>query len=541
MPHSDTPPPDRLPAIKTVHTGRRGRLAGLLTFVILLLPVIALKVYIVKYPLRWTNKDGVAFLWARNFKRENQIHYKTVILGDSSTNAAFASELLGEDVINLAVRSMAPSDIYWFFKECLSRNGIGIETVYIDFYATHFFFTSGSVGWITSQLDFHDIDDEFEYLISLRKLEDKDWFSVCNRWLQARFGIKPYLPYLKNIGSQRREQNKKDLQRQWFHRGSEVTRTVEEWNPDNDTRNYYFYSSKGHNWLHFAPSHVQDFYYRQLLELCTERNIRIRIQALPITFEHYGPAYWDEFRAYHDEILAGYDNWTLDTAAELSGGFSIGDFADDHHFNNHGSLKFSRMIRERHPEDFAEGAVIPVSDNTLAGLEDYICMENRADMILQWIQGTGQSEGGVPLSALFITRNSHVLEEDWQLAAVLRKDYSMYEEGLVGIADGTACFFSGDSHSARLTQGDGSSLTFADGAISLSAFDDGRKMQCRLSYLKDDQPYSELFYFPTDGVDLFVLVFNNRIGNLVTSKSFRFTGWSYRLQKVESAVSDKVN
>ncbi|MBQ6565863.1 MAG: hypothetical protein IJL80_02300, partial [Treponema sp.] len=250
--------------------------------------------------------------------------------------------------------------------------------------------------------------------------------------------------------------------------------------------------------------------------------------------ENYGPGYWDEFRAYHEEALAGYGKWTLDTSPELAsattGGYPIGDFADDHHFNNHGSLKFSRMIRERYPEDFAEGAVMPVSDNTLAGLEDYLCMENKADMILQWMQGTGRSEGGVPLSALFITRNGHTLEEDRQLAAVLGAEYPGYEESLVGLGgDGSACYFTGDGHTASLSSSGGSSLTLADGDVSLSAFDDGRKICARLQTVENGQPRSEEIASPEDGADLFVLVFNNRTGSLVTSKSFRFTGWSYVL------------
>ncbi len=521
------------PASKTVRRGRKGKLVVLLTLALFFLPVIAVKVYIVKYPLRWTNRDGVAFLWARNIKRKKQTHYRTVILGDSSTNAAFVPELLGEDVINLAVENMAPSDIYWFFREYLSRNEIGVETVYIDFYARHFW-SGNTLGGITSQLDFHDVCDELEYLVSLRKFKDEDWFSAYNKWLDARFGIAPYCPYLKNIGSQRREQNKKTMQQQGFHRGSEVTRTVKEFYPDNATRNLFYYSVQEHKWLHFAPSPLQDFYYRKLLELCIERNIKIRIQVLPISLEHYGSAYWDEFQAYHSEILAGYDNWTLDTSPELAAAtpnrYSVGDFADDHHFNNHGSLKFCRMIRERYPEDFAEGAVMPVSDNTLAGLEDYLCMENRADMILQWIQGTGQSEGGVPLSALFITRTGHALEEDWRLAAVLRKEYPSYTEGLVTWGtDDAACFFSGDGHTASISALGLYSAKFLDEDMQITAYDDGRKIRARLKNTEEGQIRSEEVTSSEDGADLFVLVLNKRTGKLVTCKSFLFTGWSYKL------------
>ncbi|MBQ9538054.1 MAG: hypothetical protein IJU95_02190, partial [Treponema sp.] len=108
---------------KPARMSRRGKLAVLLTLVLFFLPVIAVKVYIWKYPLRWCNDTGVKFVWARNFVRKNHgAGYNVVVLGDSDTNAAFAPELLGEDVLDLAVFSTEPHDDYYVFKEYLSHN-----------------------------------------------------------------------------------------------------------------------------------------------------------------------------------------------------------------------------------------------------------------------------------------------------------------------------------------------------------------------------------------------------------------------------------
>lgn len=265
-----------------------------------------------------------------------------------------------------------------------------------------------------------------------------------------------------------------------------------------------------------------------------QHGIRIRVLDLPGAASTCKLSYTIDLVAYYKDILAEYRLWSFDASDDLLsdiGVFTIGDYADGFHMNNHGSLKFSRMIRERYPEDFAEGAAMPVSDNTLAGLEDYLCMENRADMILQWIQGTGQSEGGVPLSALFITRNGHSLEEDWNLARVLREEYPAYAEGLVAWGKGdAACYFSGSVRTAALScDGGAASLSFSDGTVSLSAFDDGRNFRARLHTTEDGQPRTQELSVP-DGADLYAIVLNTRSGKLVTCKSFRFTGWSYRLQ-----------
>ncbi|MBP5465309.1 MAG: DUF1574 family protein [Treponema sp.] len=528
---------------------RSSRVFKLLLVVFLfLLPVIAVKVYIAKYPLRWCNETGVKFVWARNFVREKQEnYYRVVTIGDSDTNAAFAPELLGEDVLDLAVHASNPSDAYYVFKEYLSHNQIP-ETVYIAFYPWHFRYISpGSIITGTAIMtNLFNMTDELEYLSNARKYGNVYRKDIKGYFDYRFFSIEKYWVYLRNSGYEKRfVSNKTALSKQNFHRGTATTRCVAVYNPQIESILNYLYgteteeNSAPKNWRHFTVSDLQDFYYRKLLALCREQGIFIRILALPQMYANYGEKYWDEFKSYHEKILAGYNAWSFDTSRDLvadTSGFTAGDFADPHHMNNHGSLKFSRMIRERYPEDFAEGAVMPVSDNTLAGLEDYLCMENQADKILQWIQGTGRAEGGVPLSALFITRNDHALEEDWQLAAVLQEEYPAYAESMRAFGkDCGACYFTGDGHTAVLSaDGGASALSFSDscpgGDIGLTAFDDGRSFRIRLQTMENGQPCTEGFS-SKDGTDLFVLVFNNRTGTLVTSKSFHFTGWSYKLQE----------
>ncbi|MBQ3801358.1 MAG: hypothetical protein II837_13815, partial [Treponema sp.] len=95
------------------------------------LPVLALKLYIWKYPMRWCNDTGVKFLWARNFVRKKHgAYYRVVTIGDSDTNAAFVPELLGEDVLDLAIHATEPHDDYYVFKEYLAHNEAP-EVVYI--------------------------------------------------------------------------------------------------------------------------------------------------------------------------------------------------------------------------------------------------------------------------------------------------------------------------------------------------------------------------------------------------------------------------
>ena len=121
---------------------------------------------------------------------------------------------------------------------------------------------------------------------------------------------------------------------------------------------------------------------------------------------------------------------------------------------------------------------------------------------------------------------------------MLREEYPAYAEGLVAWGNGdAACYFSGetpvsisgDNRTATLSRdGGAASLSFSDGAISLSAFDDGRNFRARLHTTEDGQPRTQELSVP-DGADLYAIVLNTRSGKLVTGKSFRFTGWSYRL------------
>gem|GEM_PF-4631638 len=531
---------------------RSNRILKILLIVFLFfLPVLALKVYIWKYPLRWSNNPS--FIWTKDFVRKRHSeYYKTVIIGDSTTNASFIPEIIGEDVLDLARSGNSPSNMYYVLKQYLSHNKAP-EKIYLAFYSWHFYRINAFTLGVMNR--YFTPEDEAEYLRNIIRFNDTPEYSPESKqqgyqnYLRYRLvNFTTYLPYLKNSGySNRLEENRKILDKITSHRGTYTTRVVTHWEPSVQTAYNAIYGqtenhSGNHNWRHFTVSPLQDFYYKKILDLCKERGIFIRIQVLPIPLENYGPGYWDEFRAYHEEALAGYDSWTLDTSPELAsattGGYPIGDFADDHHFNNHGSLKFCRMIRERYPEDFAEGAAMPVSDNTLAGLEDYLCMENQADKILRWIQGTGRAEGGAPLSALLVTRNGHTLEEDWKLAAVLQEEYPAYEESLVAWGSGdAACYFSGetpvsifgDNRTATLSRdGGAASLSFSDGAVSLSAFDDGRKFRARLHTTENGQPRTQELSVP-DGADLYAIVLNTRTGKLVTCKSFRFTGWSYKL------------
>ena len=80
-----------------------GRLLG--KSLLVLLPLFLLCLYLKCFPLCYSDDEVPYYVWTK--KRTGQ-QFEVVVLGDSTANAAYLPNLLGETVINLSLGGASP-------------------------------------------------------------------------------------------------------------------------------------------------------------------------------------------------------------------------------------------------------------------------------------------------------------------------------------------------------------------------------------------------------------------------------------------------
>ena len=87
------------------------------------LPVVFLCLYIRFFPMNYGDDELPYYLWNKTVTvQEDTRYYSTLILGDSSANAAYLPELLSEGTINLALGGTTPLENYYVLENWLATS-----------------------------------------------------------------------------------------------------------------------------------------------------------------------------------------------------------------------------------------------------------------------------------------------------------------------------------------------------------------------------------------------------------------------------------
>ena len=338
------------------------------------LPVFFLWYFTASSPMAYGDDELAYYLWNRDITQAPQDrYYETVILGDSSANAAYLPEYLSEGTINLALGGTTVIENYYVLSNWLETHEAP-KTVYVSF------------------MDYHMLYDNMFYERTvyshlLRPEQEREILNeaiVCGEeniavpdartrlFCYDRCLPNYYLPALLNSGfNGRLESNRKNYDAIALHRGAYIGLTADMYH-DTDPNVYDSY----------AVSELFDRYYRRLLALCADHSIRLRIVSLPKTGNS---VLTEEYRNsrddYYRELVSQYDNAFYDARTDT---LPTRCFHDWEHVNLYGAAEWSRRIKQRYPEDFTDE---PVSDGTKQGMLAYLDLASDAAGLLSLCDG----------------------------------------------------------------------------------------------------------------------------------------------------------
>lgn len=474
-------------------------------------PVLLVWLYVWMCPMRYMDKGLASFYWTREQAyTASEKNYDVIILGDSVGNSAYIPELLSEKTINLALPGQTPVEQYYILKNYL-KNHKPPRICYITFLDGHLMNTEDSFYWRTLCSHVLNVEEEYEIFTQAREMGYTNLLKdgYVSDWAGYRLrSIEKYTPALINSGFGGRLQiNRNVLWKMGIHRGTFYAKELREFNEQNDT----------HTAASFKMSPFTELYLEKIFMLCSEYGVKIRFVHLNRMDVEYSEKYLHDFQASFNDKQKYNTNSTL---LVLDKFLIPEDLADKWHLNNHGANRFSRYIKQQYPEDFADDT--PVSRDTIAGLSDYIAVENSPDMLLWWIREHD-------FSAIFIVRKNGDLLSNSSLRDVIEN--GGYHDAFMSPAFtsyGNRCYyFTGDHHTADLAA-EGNSVVFKEDGWNGDIIFTDKQYSGEIKLPNEEQTRK---IFKNNATALSVVILNNYDKKVVAVKNFVLLHNVYTIMK----------
>ncbi len=338
---------------------------------LVMLPIICLIGYASMSPLSYYDGEGPAYVWNREYT--NSHHDKeinTIIVGDSTSNAGYMPEVLGDDVINLSQGGASPMENYYTMVEWLENNKPP-KDVFISF--TDYYFMNISRAWERSMYR-HRYSLEHSWEMLQTAIQKNEPLVLTEHYYWDFLSYELYLPnkYMKPLANagfnQRLKKNNNLMKSQSLHSGRYATVGTKEITDNKIEVNEIF---------QVVP--FIDDYYKKLIRLCLDNNIRVHIIKLPRPDKNcYTENYIQVFWAYYRELKQEFPEITVEWPEKT---YEKYYFADREHVNNHGAFRFSMWLKSRYPELFDD----ELSDNQVKAINDNISMENYFLELCKWV------------------------------------------------------------------------------------------------------------------------------------------------------------
>ena len=339
-------------------------------------PLWLFPIYCSTHLLEMAGEDYVAPLWNKNFTNTKQTkYYSTLIIGDSTANAAYIPEVLSDSTVNLALAGSSTIEGYYTLEDYLKYNKApnDVFVSYMDYHLEEDDFTWDVCNWIHKFTK----DQNKEIYEMIQKYGDKSVEELtADDYYRETFMYSIYSPTVysysafKSLGSMRDETNKNMYADATVRFGRYNSITNEEYDPEDIT-----------GYSDFIVGALQEKYYYKILDLCKDKNINVHLIKLPLSIDSgFVDDYEEEIQDYYDNLLEDYDNadfyWFHTT-------YEHEFFANHYHMNNHGAFRFSRELKEVYPEVFEEDDVD--SPERMLAFDTDIVGENYMGEISKWI------------------------------------------------------------------------------------------------------------------------------------------------------------
>ncbi len=315
--------------------------------VLVMLPVAAFPLYCQKCMLSFCGPDYVGPYWNKEFTQmPHEKYYSTLIIGDSTANAAYLPEVLSDSAVNLGLAGSSTVEGYYTLEDYLANNKAPKDI-------------------FVSYMDYHLEEDEFtwdvcNFVHKLSKEQNAEIYKMVEKYGAAPveeltspdfdWDVLMYSVYsptiyspsvLKSIGSGRRADNRASYQDVDTRLGRYSSITNREYDPENVT-----------GYSKFKVGKLEHEYYKKILELCNKKHINVHLVKLPLSTDSgFIDDYEDEIKSYYDDLIEDYNNadfyWFHTT-------YEHEFFCDQYHMNNHGAFRFSRELKEQYLDVFKD-------------------------------------------------------------------------------------------------------------------------------------------------------------------------------------------
>ncbi len=330
--------------------GLRSILVKSLAFVIpLIVCSILTNILMTKDPMRYFDGEYPWYRENGEYAEGHEDYCRVLIMGDSVSKSAWLPSELSEDTYNFAIGGASPIEEYYCLSEYLQNNDAPEYLLYSQM-PSHFI--DAECFW-TRGVYFHRIGmpqvlDVYKTIKSITG-EVGESFSI-----KRILDIPLYYSYspiyytsavLKGTIAGREQTNRTAYQDVIENKG-----------------HMYFGSNNGQKICafsivdgeHFQCDALIDIYFRRIIELCEDHDIKFVYQSCPlseITYSDIDNMIIREYNAYMEALKESYPNAEIN--AEL---FYYSDdlFNDDAHLSEAGATRFSREMCDKYAYIFCE-------------------------------------------------------------------------------------------------------------------------------------------------------------------------------------------
>ena len=353
----------------------------LLKCFLVLFPIWICILYIILNFLGIISPSLVGGYWNNKFIKEKQDkYYSVVILGDSTANTSYIPELLSDSTINLALSGSSVVENYYTLETYLANNEAP-KDVFISFSDYHI--GQDNFKWSNCNL-LHRFSlkqnvEIFQNILKYGTESIEETIEEDSYWPNV-FLYKTYMPskymysIIKSFNSNRRQENEKAFEEADLRLGRHCNISNNIYKPESEV-----------GCQNFSVSSLQDRYYKKLITLCQENNIRLHIVKMPLPGNYFiFDSYREEINAYYTNLLNGTIGvdflWPVEE-------FESYYFADENHLNNHGSQFYSNTIKALYPHVFDD----EISEYRATAIKRDVQEENDINFLKGWFAGLDYS------------------------------------------------------------------------------------------------------------------------------------------------------
>ena len=341
----------------------------------LLLPFICIPLYSKYNMIDFIDEETPYYIWNRDFcTSQHESGYKTVFLGDSTANAAFIPEALSDSVVNLAMGGATPAECYYIMNDYLANNTAPSD-VFISFYDNHLYESTNFWNRTMYSHRFTPLQN-LRIIQNAKKYKDNTIFTdtCCLDYISYELYLpNKYITALTNAGFNQRRQANKDA---YYLIGLRSGRYLTKQSTQEDTAPL--------ECSEFTVSDLFDYYYRQLIDLCVTKGIRVHLIKLPLPSDTvFTENYIRQFNGYYNDLKKDYPSISVDW---LRGDYDKSCFCDQIHMNSHGALRFNTELLKSHYPYAFEGKI---GDAQKEAIRINIIDETSIDDIFLWCDLAG--------------------------------------------------------------------------------------------------------------------------------------------------------